>query len=75
MPYRGGGKGEPFGEDGSFMGTSGVSIDDAIRAAVDAARQPQGTWFHIGTVAVESVDDPNVGGYKVIITPGSEPGA
>jgi flavin-binding protein dodecin len=69
MAYTGRGKGEPDGE-GNWIGTSPQDVSDAIRAAVDAARQPSGTWFEVRNIQVESVDDPNVGTYKVTITPG-----
>ncbi len=55
--------------DGAFEGISRRSIDDAIRRAVDEAKQPHGTWLRIDRIEVLSVDDPNVGGYKVEITP------
>lgn len=69
MPYDGEGEGKPLG-DGVAVGFSAESLDNAIRAAVHAAGQPHGTWFAVSSVTVQSVDDPNVGGYKVIITPG-----
>jgi hypothetical protein len=37
---------------------------------VHAANQRHGTWLRLVSVDVLSVDDPNVGGYKVTITPG-----
>ena len=50
---------------------AGASLDEAIRAAVHASRAPAGTKFVLSYIEVETVDDPNVGAYKVIITPGS----
>ena len=70
MPdYEGEGEGKPLG-DGVAIGISAESVDNAIRAAVHAANQPHGTWFVVSSVMVQSVNDPNVGGYKVVITPG-----
>ena len=67
-PYEGEGEGEQI-----VVGATGFSresLDNAIRAAVHAANQPDGTWFVVGPIKVKSVDDPNVGGYWVTITPG-----
>lgn len=67
-PYEGEGEGEQI-----VIGATGFSresLDNAIRAAVHAANQPHGTRFIVGPIKVESVGDPNVGGYWVTITPG-----
>lgn len=55
---------------GAATGFSPDSLDDAIRVAVEVANQPHGTRFIVGPIKVLSVDDPNVGGYWVTITPG-----
>ena len=68
-PYEGEGEGKPT-RGAAAVGFSEKSLSDAIRAAVDAADQPDGTWFFVGPIMVKSVDDPNVGGYWVTITPG-----
>ena len=70
MPY----EGEDLEEGGrqldAFEGVSRESIEDAIKKAVHAANQEHGTWLRLVSIDVLSVDDPNVGGYKVTITPG-----
>lgn len=76
MTYRGGGTGSQ-GEDKDgefFIGESGVSLADAIAAAVDHARKPHGTWFKV-EVFVESVDDPNVGTYGAKVRESQRPGS
>jgi hypothetical protein len=55
----------------AFEGKSKTSIDDAIRAAVHASDVPSGTKLVITYIEVETVDDPNVGSYKVILGPSS----
>lgn len=67
MAYEGGGKGEP---QVAFIGTSSESIDDAIRAAVDATEGHESTTWVVSHIEVERVGDPNVGSYKVMIAPG-----
>jgi flavin-binding protein dodecin len=52
-----------------FIGYSREGIDNAIRKAVDHANKPSGTTFVVTQIEVISVDDPNVGGYRVILTP------
>jgi flavin-binding protein dodecin len=71
MPY----EGENFVEGGRqsedfFEGLSRESLDDAIRKAVHTANKSHGTWLRLVSIHVLSVDDPNVGGYKVTVTPG-----
>ncbi|HLE98293.1 MAG TPA: hypothetical protein VI540_00235 [Gaiellaceae bacterium] len=62
------------GEEGkgdTWTGTSEgpeSSLDDAIRQAVNNANQPHRTWLVLGPIAVLSVDDPNVGGYKATVS-------
>lgn len=56
-------------EGAAAIGFSPDSLDDAFRAAVDAAGQPHGTVFVVGPIKVLSVDDPRPGGYWVTITP------
>jgi flavin-binding protein dodecin len=63
--YEGEGKGEPI----AFRGISRESIDDAIRAAVDASGAESGTTFVVTHIEVETIDDPNVGSYKVTLSP------
>lgn len=66
--YRGEGKGEPIA---AFQGTSAESIDDAIRAAVHASGADPGTKLIVTRIEVETVGDPNVGSYRVILSPAS----
>ena len=72
MPY----EGEDLEEGGrqldenTFEGVSRESFEDAIKKAVHAANRRHGTWLRLVSADVLSVDDPNVGGYKVTITPG-----
>jgi flavin-binding protein dodecin len=68
VAYEGDGKGYE-NEDGSVSGESRHDVSDALRAAVDAAGRESGTWFEVDSIQVESVDDPNVGTYKVVIRP------
>jgi hypothetical protein len=70
VAYEGDGKGY-VNEDGTISGESRHDVSDALRAAVHAAGRESGTWFDLVSIQVESVDDPNVGTYKVIIQPGS----
>ena len=80
MPYDGEGEAEEltpefrfgFGkleERSYFIGYSQENLDNAIRKAVDRANKPSGTTFVITQIEVISVDDPNVGGYRVMLTP------
>jgi flavin-binding protein dodecin len=72
MPY----EGEDLEEGGrerderTFEGVSRASLDDAMKKAVHAANQPHGTWLKVHNIQVLSVDDPNIGAYKVDVTPG-----
>ena len=50
--YEGEGKGEPI----AFRGISRESIDDAIRAAVDASGAKSGTTFVVTHIEVETID-------------------
>jgi septum formation inhibitor-activating ATPase MinD len=72
MGYEGPGKAETreLMERRYIIGNSPKGIDDALRAAVHHADMPSGTTFIVTQIEVESVDDPNVGGYRVVITPG-----
>jgi hypothetical protein len=72
MGYEGPGSAETgsFMERRFIMGRSEKGIDDAIRAAVHTADMPPGTTFVVTHIEVDTVGDPNVGGYKVLITPG-----
>jgi len=71
MPFEGEGidEGGRRAED-IFEGVSRETLDDAIKKAVHAANKSHGTWLRIASISVLSVDDPNVGAYKVIVTPG-----
>jgi flavin-binding protein dodecin len=71
MPYEGEGldEGGRRSED-VFEGVSRENIEDAIKKAVHAANKSHGTWLRVVGIQVLSVDDPNVGGYKVTVTPG-----
>jgi hypothetical protein len=72
MGYEGPGKAEArhLLDRHYIIGESPKGIDDALRAAVHHADMPSGTTFIVTQMEVVSVDDPNVGGYRVIITPG-----
>jgi len=72
MGYEGPGKaeGRHLMDRHYIIGESPKGIDDALRAAVHHADMPSGTTFIVTQMEVVSVDDPNVGGYRVIITPG-----
>jgi flavin-binding protein dodecin len=65
MPF----DGEDLEEGGrasdAYEGVSRESLDDAIRKAVHAANKSHGTWLKVHSIEVLSVDDPNVGAYKV----------
>jgi flavin-binding protein dodecin len=64
--YEGKGEGRPTG----FEGSSPDGIDDAIRAAVGASDVPDGTTLVVTHIEVTTVDDPNVGSYKVTLSVG-----
>jgi len=66
--YDGPGSGERL-EESQFRGISPVSVDDAIRAAVDCSDVPDGTTLVVTRIEVTTVGDPNVGDYIVILTP------
>jgi flavin-binding protein dodecin len=70
MGYEGPGNAESidFMDRRYIIGNSPKGIDDAIRVAVHKADMPSGTTFIVTLIEVESVDDPNVGGYKVVLT-------
>ena len=51
-----------------FIGYSSENLDNAIRKAVDHAKKPSGTTFVVTQIEVISVDDPNVGGYRVMLS-------
>lgn len=59
---------------GVYVGTA-KTFHDAIEAAVDFARQPDGTKFTVGPILVTSKGDPNVGAYSVTITQTPPPGS
>ncbi len=63
--YEGSGRAEPI----SFRGISEESMDDAIRAAVDASGAEPGSRFVVTHIEVETVGDPNVGSYLVTLSP------
>ena len=54
----------------AFEGTSPTSVSDAIRAAVGASDVKHGTTLVVTHIEVTTVDDPNVGSYKVILSAG-----
>jgi len=56
-------------EGSYFLGYSRQSLDDAIDAAVNKANKKPGTTFVVTQIEVVSVGDPQVGGYRVMITP------
>jgi hypothetical protein len=53
----------------TFEGISTESLPDAFERAVNAAKKPHGTWLRVVSIEVLSVDDPQVGGYKVVLGP------
>ena len=65
--YDGQGEGKPVT---AFEGISTVSVDDAIRAAVDASDVPDGSTLVISHIEVTTVGDPNIGSYRVVLTKG-----
>ncbi len=67
MAYEGEGKG---GKQISFRGTSKVSIDNALRAAVHASGAKPRTTFVVTHIEVTTKGDPNVGTYSVVISRG-----
>jgi flavin-binding protein dodecin len=66
MSYDGRGKGQPI----AFRGESPDSLDDAIRAAVHASGAEPGTRLVVTHIEVETIDDPNVGSYRVTLSAG-----
>ena len=71
MGYSGEGRGER-GQGNTWVGHSSVKFDNAIRAAVHASGASPGTRFVVTEFEVTSKGDPNVGAYKVILTPDGE---
>ena len=65
--YDGQGEGQPIT---AFEGISTVSVDDAIRAAVNASDVPDGSTLVISHIEVTTVGDPNIGSYRVVLTKG-----
>ncbi len=63
-------EGEGEGKSHAFVGTSRESLDNAIRAAVHASGADHGTVFVVSQIEVVTEGDPNVGSYKVVLTPG-----
>lgn len=66
--YDGNGEGKPIT---AFEGISTESVDDAIRAAVNASDVPDGSTLVLTHLEVTTVGDPNVGSYRVILTKAS----
>lgn len=63
-------EGRGTGETISIRGESPDSIDDAIRAAVHASGAREGTVFAVTHIEVTTIDDPNVGSYRVVLSAG-----
>jgi len=53
---------------GFLEGNDADTLAKAVRQAVDDANQPEGTILKVD-LYVMSVGDPDVGAYKVIVTP------
>jgi len=54
---------------GEFFFGYSRDMHDAIGAAINRANKPDGTTFIVSQIEVVSIGDPNVGGYKVMLTP------
>ena len=67
MAYEGEGEGRAI----AFSGESRESLDNAIRAAVHASGAEPGTRLVITHIEVETVGDPNIGSYRVVLSQGS----
>jgi hypothetical protein len=68
MAYEGEGRGRPLTV---FVGESNESLDNAIRAAVHASDVKEGTRLVITHIEVETVGDPNIGSYRVVLSQGT----
>jgi flavin-binding protein dodecin len=60
---------DDFERPATFEGLSREGLQDAIADAVSKANKPNGTWLRVTSIEVLSVEDPNVGGYRVILGP------
>ena len=67
MAYEGEGIGRPV----AFSGESRESLDNAIRAAVHASGVEPGTRLVITHIEVETIGDPNIGSYRVVLSQGT----
>lgn len=67
MPYEGEGSGRAVT---AFVGVSEESLDNAIRAAVNASDVEPGTRLVITQIEVVTVGDPNIGSYRVVLSHG-----
>jgi hypothetical protein len=52
----------------AFEGISEESLDDALRAAVNASDVRDGSTLVLTHLEVTTVGDPNIGSYRVILT-------
>jgi hypothetical protein len=68
MAYKGEGRSRPLTV---FVGESDVSLDNAIRAAVHGSDVEEGTKLVITHIEVETVGDPNIGSYRVVLSKGT----
>jgi hypothetical protein len=68
MAYKGEGRGRPLTV---FVGESHESLDNAIRAAVHASDVEEHTKLVITHIEVETVGDPNIGSYRVVLSKGT----
>ena len=50
-----------------WEGESEESLDDALRAAVDASGVEPGTTLVVTNIEIVTIDDPNIGSYKVTV--------
>ena len=64
MAYKGEGKGRPVKV---FEGTSKESLDNAIRAAVQASGVKPNTTLTITHIEIVTKGDPNIGSYRVFV--------
>lgn len=61
--------GRPSTFEGVARGDGADALADAIASAVADAKQPHGTWLRVVSIEVVSVEDPQVGGYRVVLGP------
>ena len=63
------GEGEGWVKVLEAVGESEVSLDNALRAAVHASGVPDKTTLVVTRIEIVTKDDPNIGSYKVTVSP------